>query len=227
LFGGLSRNLLVQVQKGKVELQTALLSIDRILAANELTFALVAAIPSLLIALALSGTLLSSLFRLVFGVPFRTNRATSSTDSASVALLSSTHALRMAYVELDRALQQLTQAQILLGRDVEEADEEEEQDALLPERARQQRQRQRQVRELEGMYVFRVERMYRVAARLFLSSGANRELDLLLRPDPSSTSEWHNIQLDLLQLADPRVPLSARRDTAQRMARIYAVLRSS
>lgn len=48
--GGLARALLVQVQKLKTDVEAAMLQLDSILSANELNVAMIAAIPSVLIA---------------------------------------------------------------------------------------------------------------------------------------------------------------------------------
>ncbi len=55
--GDLARSLLIQIQKVKVDSEAAMLEIDQILRANELSISLVAAIPAILIAyLAMRGT---------------------------------------------------------------------------------------------------------------------------------------------------------------------------
>lgn len=48
--GDLARSLLIQVQKVKVDTEAAMLEIDQILRANELSISLVAAVPAILIA---------------------------------------------------------------------------------------------------------------------------------------------------------------------------------
>lgn len=57
--GALARALLIQVQKMKTDVEAAMLQLDSILKANELNVALIAAIPSVLVA----GGLLYVLFR--------------------------------------------------------------------------------------------------------------------------------------------------------------------
>lgn len=50
ITGGLARALLIQVQKLKTDVEAAMLQLDSILSANELNVAMIAAIPSVLIA---------------------------------------------------------------------------------------------------------------------------------------------------------------------------------
>lgn len=57
--GALARALLIQVQKLKTDVEAAMLQLDSILKANELNVALIAAIPSVLVA----GGLLYVLFK--------------------------------------------------------------------------------------------------------------------------------------------------------------------
>ncbi|BDA45296.1 probable nuclear control of ATPase protein 2 at C-terminar half [Coccomyxa sp. Obi] len=89
--GSLLRAILIQVQKLKLDTESAMLELDQILRANELTVAVVAAVPSLLIA----GGTTYLLFRWLTPAP---------PDRRSQALPA-----RMAMVEVERTIQRLTE----------------------------------------------------------------------------------------------------------------------
>ncbi|EIE20084.1 hypothetical protein COCSUDRAFT_57806 [Coccomyxa subellipsoidea C-169] len=89
--GSLLRAILIQVQKLKLDTESAMLELDQILRANELTVAVVAAVPSLLIA----GGTCYALFRWLTPSP---------PDRRSEALPA-----RMAMVEVERTIHKLAQ----------------------------------------------------------------------------------------------------------------------
>lgn len=93
--GDLMRSLLIQVQKLKVDTESAMLEIDQILRANELSISLVAAVPAFLIA----GVVLYSLGNAVTPAP---------PDPKREAVPA-----RMAMTEVERALETLSNCEVM------------------------------------------------------------------------------------------------------------------
>lgn len=161
ISGDLMRSLLIQVQKLKVDTESAMLEIDQILRANELSISLVAAVPAFIIA----GILLYGIGRMVTPTP---------PDPRREALPA-----RMAVIDVERAAEMLHASELKgkvaakspeLGQVSGEISEEEEEET-----------------EARGMFAYRLAAAYAEAEELFrrhqglFQSGGQTEWTLLSR----------------------------------------------
>ncbi|GLC43524.1 hypothetical protein PLESTM_001482700 [Pleodorina starrii] len=206
LLGDLARALLIQIQHVKVDGEAAMLRLDQILRANELSISLLAALP----ALAISVGVAAGATRLL--IP----RAP---DPKRAAVPS-----RLAMAHLEVALTQLAAA--------EEQQQQEQEEA----RRRMQQQQGAQeaaaaagggaaaatvsaasaaasaaVEELRGLVEYRLYMVYSEVTALYATADRT-----------SRFSEWRQLYDDLLRLAAPAAPRE-RLTTHQRMMRTYTV----
>ncbi|GLC60041.1 hypothetical protein PLESTB_001566900 [Pleodorina starrii] len=207
LLGDLARALLIQIQHVKVDGEAAMLRLDQILRANELSISLLAALPALAISM---GVAAGAARLLIPRAP----------DPKRAAVPS-----RLAMAHLEVALTQLAAA------------EERQQQQQEEERRRKQQQQQQQqqqeaqeasadaggaaaatasaasaaVEELRGLVEYRLYMVYSEVTALYATADRT-----------SRFSEWRQLYDDLLRLAAPAAPRE-RLTTHQRMMRTYTV----
>ena len=164
--GDLARTLLIQVQRLKVDTEAAMLELDQILRSNELTVALLAAVPSLLV----GGVVLMRLARLL--LPRR------APDPKTEAV-----AARLAAVGLGRALLALRDAERAAAAAASGAGGSDGKGGKGGGSGKDEA-RGRRLAEAEGAAALATAHLYREAWRVFL-----------LRDASSRLSEWPLIQV--------------------------------
>ncbi|KAA8491534.1 Protein DGS1, mitochondrial [Porphyridium purpureum] len=215
LFGKLSRSIFVQVQKGKADMSAALLSLDRILAANELTFTFAAAVPALLVL----GILLWTLKSVFNSLLFRGHH---------VPKGAATLQLRLSLIEVSRSLETLEPETENLQRIWQSADgtRAPAPDAGAGENEDVDSDVERDVSTLAslekyGQFIYRVDRVWHVGCGVFRLGEVGA-----FTVEVAGTSEWKSLQVDLAHLLDPRQSLQSKRFLLDRMPNFYESLRN-
>ncbi|KAG2434538.1 hypothetical protein HYH02_012205 [Chlamydomonas schloesseri] len=200
VLGDLGRALLIQVQHVKVDGEAAMLRLDQILRANELTVSLMAALPALGLTLAAA----AAVARLL--LPRPPNPRAEAVPS------------RLAMAALEVALEDWAEAEerrAVLAAAVAAAAAADGKEAASTAAAAAQEAEVTSaavVEELRGLAVYRTHRVYLALTRLFATADRT-----------SRYSEWRLLQADLLRLAAPGAGPRERLATHGRMMRTYSV----